>query len=113
MSVGTESRAAAIEGGDAMDSRLGVLLLYAIDAYESQNENGPTVPELAADLGITRDFGHSHLVAHLQREQSLGHVSHYGGRFKLTRAERSVVEYEIGTSPSPAAAGRLRSGIAQ
>lgn len=83
-------RAAAIQ--EARDRRLRSLLLLAIDTYDSHNGKGPTVPELAADLGSTHDFGHSGLVARLQRELSLGHVSYFRSRFRLTRPGRSFAD---------------------
>ena len=59
-------------------------LLHAVDAYGSRNGTGPTVRELAADLGLPADFGHKHLVDHLQREVALDHLAHYRGRFTVT-----------------------------
>lgn len=95
MSAEAESIVAVVEEEDARESGTGQLLLCAIDAFESKKEHGPTVPELAAYLGIKPDFGHSHLVAHLQQELLLGRVSHYGNRVKLTRAGRSFVVSEV------------------
>jgi hypothetical protein len=78
--------------GNAMESRLESLLLRAIDSCKSRNGTGPTVLELAADLGITPDFGHTQLVERLRRELSAGYVSHYRGRFSLTAAGRELIE---------------------
>jgi hypothetical protein len=101
MSVGTAAaetlRAAATD--DAMESRLSGFLLRAIDAYDSHNGRGPTVPELAVDLGITPDFGHSNLVMRLQHELSLGHIAEYRGRIRLTRAGRDLVDPPNSGSP--------------
>jgi hypothetical protein len=92
---------------DAIESRLETLLLRAIDSYESRHGTDPTVLELAADLGIPPDFGHSQLGGRLGHEVSAGFVSHYRGRFSLTAAGREVVEGDI--SPPPAAvAARAR-----
>jgi hypothetical protein len=74
--------------------RLRRLLLRAIDAYDSQNGAGPTVFELADDLGIPPDFGHHDLVGRLQRELSLGYVSHYRSRFTLTPTGRNLIVSE-------------------
>lgn len=80
-----------------MESRLGTLLLRTTDSYESLHATAPTVVELAADLGIPPDFGHSRLVGRLQREVSAGFVSHYRGRICLTAAGREMIECH--TSP--------------
>jgi hypothetical protein len=77
---------------DAIESRLETLLLRAIGSCESRNGKGPTVLELAADLGITPDFGHTQLVELLRHELSAGCVSHYRSRFSLTAAGRQNVE---------------------
>jgi hypothetical protein len=101
MSVATESGKRVLDPGspgqepeNAKEALLSRLLLRAIDAHRSDHREGPTVPELAADLGITPDFGHNDLVARLQRELSLGNVSHYRSRYKLTRAGRALAESE-------------------
>lgn len=47
---------------NAIESRSETLLPRAVDSYESRHGTGPTVVELAADLGTPPDFGHSHLV---------------------------------------------------
>ncbi len=67
-------------------------LLHAIDAYESRHEMGPTVGELAADLGLPDDFGHKHLVDHLRDEVALDHASYYRGRFAVTTAGRRALD---------------------
>jgi hypothetical protein len=95
MSVETEPRPGVLYAEsrgrkDTTESRLSRLLLRAIDAYDSHNGKGPTVSELAADLGIPPDFGHHDLVGRLQRELSLGRLSHYGSRFRLTQAGRDL-----------------------
>jgi hypothetical protein len=77
---------------DAIESRRETLLLRAIDSYESRHGTDPTVRELAADLGIPPDFGHSQLVERLRREVSAGFVSHYRGRISLTAAGQETVE---------------------
>jgi len=79
-----------------MESRLETLLLRAIDSYESRHGTGPTVIELAADLGITPDFGHHHLVGRLRRQHAAGFVSHYRRRLTLTTAGRAMIK---GDSP--------------
>jgi hypothetical protein len=63
-------------------------------------ERVPTVLELAADLGITPDFG-TRLVQLLRRELSAGCVSHYRGRFSLTTAGRAIVEGDTSRLQSP------------
>lgn len=99
MSTATEPAPHLLDSGspgggtaDAREARLRIILLRAIDAYSSQHWEGPTVPELAADLGITPDFGHTYLVVRLRRELSLGHISHRGNRFRLTPAGRVLAE---------------------
>jgi hypothetical protein len=94
---------------DAMESRLETLLLRAIDSYESRHRTGPTVRELAADLGIPPDFGHSQLVERLRFEVSAGFVSHYRGRISLTAAGCEMVERDTRASRSPQRAD-LRGG---
>jgi hypothetical protein len=68
------------------------LLLRAIDSYESRHGTAPSVRELAADLGIPPDFGHSHLVERLRREVSACFVTHYRGRISLTAAGQELVD---------------------
>lgn len=63
-------------------------LLRAVGGYESREGKGPTVRELAADLGLPDDFGHKHLVDHLQQGVAVGQVAHAHGRFTLTSAGR-------------------------
>lgn len=86
----------AVGTQNGMDGRLSRLLLRAIDAHDSHVGKGPTVPELAADLaanlGIPPDFGHRDLVGRLQRELSLGRVSYFCRRLRLTRAGRDFVD---------------------
>jgi hypothetical protein len=77
---------------DAVESRLQTLLLGAIDSYGARHGTDPTVVELAADLGIPPDFGHSHLVGRLRHQVSAGFVSHYQGRISLTAAGREMME---------------------
>jgi hypothetical protein len=81
--------------------RLEMLLLRAIGSYESRHGTDPTVVELAADLGIPSDFGHSHLVERLRHEVSAGFVFHYRGRISLTAAGREIVEGDTTPSQSP------------
>lgn len=69
-----------------------LLLLRAIDSYESRHGKGPTVRELAADLGIPPDFEHGHLVERLRREVSACFVTHYRGRISLTAAGQELVD---------------------
>jgi hypothetical protein len=76
----------------AIESRRQTLLLRAIDSYKARHRTGPTVRELAADLGIPADFGHSHLVERLRREVSAGFATHYRGRISLTTAGQELVE---------------------
>ncbi len=77
---------------DPADLRLRRLLLLAIDTHNSQYGTGPTVPELAADLGIRPDFGHRDLVARLRHELSFGHVVYFSSRFRLTLAGRDFAD---------------------
>lgn len=86
---------------DAIESRLGTLLLRAIDSYESRHGTDPTVVELGVDLGIPPDFGRSQLVGRLRREVSAGFVSHYRGRNSLTAAGREMVAGNATASHSP------------
>jgi hypothetical protein len=83
-----------------IEPRLETSLLRAIDSCESRDGTGPTVRELAADLGVTPDFGHSQLVERLRRELSAGCVSHYRGRFSLTAAGREMIERDTPRLPS-------------
>jgi hypothetical protein len=76
------------------EAQLSRHLLRAIDAYHSHHWEGPTVPELAADLGIAPDFGHDDLAVRLERELSRGRVSNRGSRYRLTRAGRALAESE-------------------
>lgn len=69
-------------------------LLHAVDSYETRNETGPTVSELAADLGLPPDFGHKHLVDHLRSEAALEHLANCRGRFTLTPAGRLALDDE-------------------
>jgi hypothetical protein len=95
-------REAALHGVDAQSQmpimRLETLLLRAIDSYESRHGTDPTVVELAADLGIPSDFGHSQLVERLRHEVSAGFVSHYRGRISLTAAD---AKWSKATPPPP------------
>ena len=83
-------------------------VLRTLEAYESEHTTGPTVPELATDLGIPPDFGHLHLAELLRRQVILGRVSHYGGRFHLTEAGRAALARDAQpwsepvTEPEPA-----------
>ena len=78
------------------------LLLRAVDAYESRHGRGPTVPELAADLGIPADFGHSHLVTRLGAALEREHLGHYRRRFTLTAPGRLALAAEApGPGPAP------------
>jgi hypothetical protein len=81
--------------------RLETLLLRAIDSYESRHGTDPTVRELAADLGIPPDFGHSQLVGRLRHEVSAGFVSHHRGRISRTAAGHEKVEGDTTASQSP------------
>ncbi len=75
-------------------------LLRAVGAYESREGKGPTVCELAADLGLPDDFGHEHLVDHLQQGVVVGRVAHDHGRFTLTSAGRLALAGD--EAPRPA-----------
>jgi hypothetical protein len=75
-------------------------LLREIEGYERRHGTGPTVRELAADLGLPADFGHRHLVEHLKREVVLERVSHYRGRFTLTTAGRLELDAEEARRPA-------------
>lgn len=77
------------------------LLLRAIGAYESREGKGPTVRELAADLGLPDDFGHEHLVDHLQQGVAAGQVAHDQGRFTLTGAGRLALAADVAPRPAP------------
>jgi hypothetical protein len=84
------------------------LLLCAIDAFEQCHETGPTVRELAADLGLPPDFGHEHLVERLQSEVKLDRISHYRGRFGLTNAGRLALDAD---QPPSSVASRPQSSL--
>ena len=77
------------------------LLLCTVAAYESRQGTGPTVRELAADLGIPADFGHEHLVERLQREVAEERVSHRRGRFTLTTIGRLALDADEARRPAP------------
>lgn len=80
------------------------LLLRAVDAFASRRGTGPTVRELAADLGIPDDFGHDNLVQRLQAELARENVALYRGRFTLTAVGRlSLTAAEAGPRAEPAA----------
>jgi hypothetical protein len=83
---------------NAIESRRETLLLRAIDSCKARHGTDPTVRELAADLGIPPDFGHSQLVDRLLHEVSAGFVSHYRGRISLTAIGREKVEGETTAS---------------
>jgi hypothetical protein len=85
-------------------------LLHAVDSYETRNEAGPTVSELAADLGLPADFGHKHLVDHLRSEAALEHLANYRGRFTLTPAGRLALDVDEARGHAPA---RQRVPIAE
>jgi len=76
-------------------------LLRALEVHESEHASGPTVLELAANLGIPRDFGHHHLVERLKRQVVLGRVSHSGGRFHLTEVGRKALAGNAALQPPP------------
>lgn len=76
-------------------------LLLALEAYGAEHAAGPTVSELAGDLGITPGFGHKHLVELLQREVALGRVSDHGTRFQLTAAGRAALHDAVQAPPAP------------
>lgn len=80
------------------------LLLRAVDAYESRHGTGPTVPELAADLGIPLDFGHHHLVTRLRQELARERLAHYRRRFTLTAAGRLALDADEAQAAPPAEA---------
>jgi hypothetical protein len=67
---------------------LSLYLRRSIDGYESRHGCGPTLHQLAEDLGIPADFGASHLEEHLRRELELGRVACEHGRFRLTTSGR-------------------------
>lgn len=69
-------------------------LLREIEGYEKRHGVGPTVRELAGDLGLPADFGHRHLVEHLKAEVVAERISHYRGRFALTTAGRLELDAE-------------------
>jgi hypothetical protein len=86
---------------DAIESRRETLLLRAIDSYQSRHGTAPTVVELAADLGLPPDFGHTHLAGRLRHEVSAGFLSHYRGRISLTAAGHEKIEGDTTASQSP------------
>jgi hypothetical protein len=65
------------------------------------SRNRSDVRELAADLGIPPDFGHSQLVGRLRHEVSAGFVSHHRGRISRTAAGHEKVEGDTTASQSP------------
>lgn len=79
------------------------LLLRAVDAYVSSHGTGPTVLELAEDLGIPADFGHDHLVERLQHELARERLAHYRRRFTLTAAGRLALDADAEPAASPQA----------
>jgi hypothetical protein len=70
---------------------LSQLVLRSIDAHESARAEGPTVDELAAELGIPPVFGHQRLSERLHRQVVLGRVYSDGEHFRLTAAGRLTV----------------------
>ena len=67
------------------------LALRSIAAHESQGRNGPTLGDVAADLGIPPVFGYDRLNDRLQRQVVLGRVYSDGKHFRLTAAGRLAV----------------------
>jgi hypothetical protein len=78
----------------ALDHRrvesLSELVLRTIYARELSGANGPTVEDVAADLGIPTAFGHQRLSERLQRQVALGRVYSDGAQLRLTQAGRLV-----------------------
>jgi hypothetical protein len=66
-------------------------ILHALEAFQSEHAQGPTVPELAVSLGIPSKLGHDRLAERVQRQIVLGRVSHGEGRFTLTSAGRRAI----------------------
>lgn len=77
------------------------LLLRAVEAYESSHGTGPTVRELAEDLGIPVDFGYDQLVDRLQHELARERLAHYRRRFTLTAAGRLALDAAAEPAHSP------------
>lgn len=73
---------------------LGRYLLRALEAYESEHASGPTVAELADEIGIPPDLGHHYLFARLQRQITLGRISYFGRRLQLTEAGRDALLFD-------------------
>lgn len=69
-----------------------LFLLQAIGAYERAHGVGPTVGELAVDLGLPDDFGLGHLLEHLRSEVERKRVVRYRNRFALTPSGRLALE---------------------
>jgi hypothetical protein len=67
---------------------LSLVVLRSIEAHESTRPEGPTMDELAADLGIPAAFGRRRLGERLHRQVVLGRVHSDGERFRLTAAGR-------------------------
>lgn len=67
------------------------LVLRSIAAHESKGRNGPTLDDVAADLGIPPVFGYDRLNERLQRQVVLGRVSSDGEHFRLTATGRLAV----------------------
>jgi hypothetical protein len=63
-------------------------ILHALEAFQSEHTQGPTVSELAISLGIPSEFGRDRLAERVQRQVVLGRVSHCEGHFALTSAGR-------------------------
>jgi hypothetical protein len=76
------------------------VLLHEIEAYESAHTSGPTVREVAADLGVP-PVAHHELVERLERQIVLGHIALSGRRFQLTTAGRKALAHDAPRSAPP------------
>jgi hypothetical protein len=72
-------------------------LLRAIEAHESECACWPSVPELAEDIGVPPEFGHHHLIKRIERQVTLGRLSHHGGRLQLTEMGRAALAQDAAT----------------
>lgn len=60
------------------------------------------MPELAEDVGVPPEFGHHHLRERIERQVTLGRLSHQGGRVQLTETGRAALGQDAATDGSSA-----------
>jgi hypothetical protein len=83
-------------------------ILDALEVFQSEHARGPTVSELATNLGIPFGRGRNRLAERVQRQIVLGRVSQCRGRFTLTSAGRRAIERPV-IHITPAGLGHGRS----